>query len=353
MCRGFVVFACFICLSYSRRVQNGVTKLEEQATQPDTLATSLFAASPTIASVSAGSQANSAYTPEGGRAKPSNIRMFTSQADSDVEVLPNLQDNGPAQQDVLAEQKPKKKRKLWRLLAPGLAAMRAAPAIAEASVGTNQLGAAVGFFTNLRVPATLLTGTALGALFIDLKDHNGPKFQYLRTLYQLFAACTIALELSCVFMSTTMGVRLLAGGFDPVATSAVTFLRREFEFEYIACRLAFFTGILSFLSLIGLRIWLTFAEKQPYIARAFVFLLGSIAMFFDAFWRHTVVNYGGYFQMLRRLIYLFVFDFLPSQPLLSTLTMIGFGTASLVSFFLGFRNAHRRTKEAEAIAGSS
>jgi hypothetical protein len=226
--------------------------------------------------------------------------------------------------------------------------MRASPAVAAAavSVGTNQAGAGSGFFANLRVPATLLTGTALGALFVDIKDHNGKNYQYLRTAYQFFAAMTIAFELSCVFMSTTMGVRLLAGGFDPVAVNPVAFLRREFEFEYIACRIAFFTGILSFLSLIALRIWLTFAEKTPMFARGFVCLIASVACYFDAFWRHTVVNYGGYFEMLSRLIYLFFYDFVPKQPFISTLCMFGFTIASVVSFAIGFKRSHLRAKAA-------
>jgi hypothetical protein len=212
-----------------------------------------------------------------------------------------------------------------------------APAIATAATTdtlTNQVGMALGFFNNVRIPATLLAGSALGALFVQLPDTNCKYSRLLRVLYLAFAASTVALELSCVFMSTTMSVRLLAGHFNPMAASAVDFLRREFEFEYIAVRLSFFTGILSFFGFIGFRLWLTFIEKQPYIAKALVFFLLAIASYFGAFWRHTVVNYGGYFSMLARLIKLYCTDFLPKQPFSGGL-LIFFLCGATWSFFKG------------------
>ena len=49
-----------------------------------------------------------------------------------------------------------------------------------------------------------------------------------------------------IFMSTASSNRLLSGQFDPMATSAIALLVREFEWEYVTVRCQFMTGMLAY-----------------------------------------------------------------------------------------------------------
>ena len=55
-------------------------------------------------------------------------------------------------------------------------------------------------------------------------------------------------QLITVFVSTATGVRLFAGGYDPMANDAVHMLVREFELQYLTARLSFFTGLMSLIA---------------------------------------------------------------------------------------------------------
>ena len=87
-------------------------------------------------------------------------------------------------------------------------------------------------------------------LFVKLEDNRG---SWVPRLYSVLMALTILFEVTAVFISTATGVRLSAGGFDPMATDGVSLLIREFEFAFICTRFQFFTGLMTFLSALGLR----------------------------------------------------------------------------------------------------
>ena len=110
------------------------------------------------------------------------------------------------------------------------------------------VGAASGFFGNVRVPAALLTGAALGQLFSKPDDSRG---KWVKDLFAVMMAITAMMEMvsrlqtaaliphvltrfslrhcfqSVVFVSTATATRLMGGGFDPIATDAISFLIRE------------------------------------------------------------------------------------------------------------------------------
>mmetsp|Transcript_6253 Transcript_6253/g.13632 ORF Transcript_6253/g.13632 Transcript_6253/m.13632 type:complete len:278 (-) Transcript_6253:214-1047(-) len=137
----------------------------------------------------------------------------------------------------------------------------------------NCVANAAGFFNNIRTPATLLVIPALNSLWLDLSSTTRrTKHPVAQTLYTVSVMLTVLFELVCVFVATVTGTKLLAGGFDPMGPDAVTLLVREFELPYIATHLTFVSGLVTFLSSIGLRAWIQFGDIHPRTGRALTLL---------------------------------------------------------------------------------
>ena len=97
----------------------------------------------------------------------------------------------------------------------------------------NCVANAAGFFNNVRTPAALLIMPALNALWLDLTSTtHRAKHPVAQTLYTFTVMLTVLLEIVCVFVATVAGTQLLAGGFDPMSSDAVTLLVREVRGVY-------------------------------------------------------------------------------------------------------------------------
>jgi hypothetical protein len=77
-------------------------------------------------------------------------------------------------------------------------------------------------------------------------------------IHTMLVGLTVVLSMSTVFVSTAAGVTLMKGGFNPMAASTMEFMKREFEFAFLATRFQFFTSLLSFLAALALRAWTIF-----------------------------------------------------------------------------------------------
>ena len=115
------------------------------------------------------------------------------------------------------------------------------PAMARrhaAVVCTDYTTAAVTFFSNVRVPATLVAATAIKEAFVlvsvprDLAASQG--WRILRRCYTLLMLFSFSEELSCVFISTGAMMLLQSGTLDTKAPSLVALLARESDTE-VAC----------------------------------------------------------------------------------------------------------------------
>ena len=101
------------------------------------------------------------------------------------------------------------------------------------------------------------------------------KHPVVQSVYTLLVAITLVLEAICVLVSTAQAVRLMAGGFNPMGSDAVTFLIREFELPYIVVRLCFFTGLLSFMASLALRAWVAFVDHHELYAQLMATVFGT------------------------------------------------------------------------------
>ena len=180
----------------------------------------------------------------------------------------------------------------------------------------NQAVAASAFFFNLLTPAALIAAGALNDAFIfvdaqkanedsgmrakfNIARLNEVKWQRLTNAYCFLMIIAFGTQLMTVFMGTIAGCRMLGGHFDPMAENVVAMLVREFEWDYVAVRTQFVTGILAFILAQALRVYKELHQRELLARAASMFLLfcaGQCLAFFNS---HLTV-YGSFVSMLVR-----------------------------------------------------
>jgi len=171
---------------------------------------------------------------------------------------------------------------------------------------TDQTANAAGFFNNIRVPAALLSGAALGQAFamqkIDDDKFDTPSWKRLRTLYTTLMVISVASELLTVLMSTSASTHILAGNFDPMAESCIAMLKREFEWNLVAVQFNFITGMVAFVVAQAIRFYKELSTQLHtfYVARAACWLLGYASLEMLTFFNKHLIFEAGYPQLTWR-----------------------------------------------------
>jgi hypothetical protein len=123
-------------------------------------------------------------------------------------------------------------------------------------------GAAGSFFSNARVPASIVTGSTLGALFalsnFGSSAERSPTEKSLIKIYRLLSWLSFVLSLNAVITSTIATTSILQGEFDPMAETAYLLLKREFEYEFVSVRWSMTVSLLLFIAIVTVRLTLEF-----------------------------------------------------------------------------------------------
>jgi hypothetical protein len=124
-------------------------------------------------------------------------------------------------------------------------------------------GAALSFFTNVRVPAALIAGTSVGSLFslvklVNSEKHGSPFQSWLLKVYHILCLATLILSLNVVVTATAASTTLLLGDHVGMATSAYEFLNREIRYEFVTTRWSYLMANLLFIAGITTRAVLEF-----------------------------------------------------------------------------------------------
>lgn len=121
--------------------------------------------------------------------------------------------------------------------------------------------AAAGYFGSVRIPATMIAGTSLGALFTfskaQTKGKTAAELLVLRS-YHMLVLSSFALAFSTIIISTSATVAMLHGRYNPRAESAYALLRREFDFEFTMTRWMFLMALFLFIAGITIRVIIEF-----------------------------------------------------------------------------------------------
>lgn len=124
-------------------------------------------------------------------------------------------------------------------------------------------GAALSFFTNVRVPAALIASTSFSSLFSLVKLVNSekslpPLHIWLLRFYHTITLATLILSLNVVVTATAASTTLMLGDHVGMATSAYEFLNREIRYEFVTTRWSFLMSNLLLIAGIGSRTLLEF-----------------------------------------------------------------------------------------------
>ena len=122
-------------------------------------------------------------------------------------------------------------------------------------------GAAASFFGNARVPASIIVGSSLGALFVfgsaDTKKRT-PTERFVTRIYQLFSWFAFVLSLNTVITCTVGTTSAMYAGFDPMAETGYSLLKREFEYVFVSTRWSLCILLLLFVIIVTLQLLLSF-----------------------------------------------------------------------------------------------
>ena len=123
-------------------------------------------------------------------------------------------------------------------------------------------GAAGSFFSNARVPASIVTGSSLGALFSlsnfgSSAGRSTTELSFIK-IYRILCWTSFVLSLNAVITATIATTSILHGRFDPMAETTYLLLKREFEYEFVSIRWSMIVGLLLFIAIVALRLILEF-----------------------------------------------------------------------------------------------
>ena len=150
---------------------------------------------------------------------------------------------------------------------------------------------AITYFTSIRVPAALIAGSSLAALFTLAdqarlgKEGATSRLQgFVLLAYHIFALSALVLSLNVVVTATATSNFLLLGTANPMAASAYQFLKREVEYEFALTRVSFHIGMFSFLGCIACRALLEFdLLKRERLRPALLVIFTMSSLFFHLF----------------------------------------------------------------------
>lgn len=170
------------------------------------------------------------------------------------------------------------------------------------AVEHNVLSGVLAELANIRTPAALLGGAALGTMFIVPKPGGNKR---LHLLYTALSTSAFVLQLVCVLCST-LTYTAAASYNEAIAVSAIAFLSEKMQFEFYVIRGSFVYGLFSFLAALMVRAWLTFSsDGEKGSARVMMAILASSGIFLLNFIHHThntlTLCLGG---MTKRLVWL-------------------------------------------------
>lgn len=144
---------------------------------------------------------------------------------------------------------------------------------------------AIQFFTSIRIPAALIAGSSLGALFVMIDRGSRPEREKSKRelvvlfFYYFLAMISLVLSLNVIVTATSASNTMLIGGYNQGTASPYEFLMREVHFEFILTRWSFYTALLCFLKAITCRALLEFDILHKNRVRSALLVVTSMTGF--------------------------------------------------------------------------
>lgn len=195
---------------------------------------------------------------------------------------------------------------------------------------------ASGYFGSIRIPATLIAGSSLGALFtfsgVQLENKSAAELLILR-LYHAFVLTSFALALSTIIISTSATITMLHGRFDARAETAYELLRREFDFEFSITRWTYLVALISFIAGVNNRVILEFnllGKDRRFHLLALVSTMVSIATNMLSYINRTLYCWPNLWHLTIHVMKLFFYEALSEGNALQTISLLS-GVVALLT----------------------
>ena len=127
--------------------------------------------------------------------------------------------------------------------------------------------AAYEWCVNLGNPSALVAGAVIATIYenissgtLEIKKDDHPHVKFAKRLTRVLLLSAFALEVMSIFVTTVTGTMLMSKTEDALDamvevtkdTTPLSFLRHNFEFEYLTARITFLQGLLNWLMAIAL-----------------------------------------------------------------------------------------------------
>lgn len=141
---------------------------------------------------------------------------------------------------------------------------------------------AITFFTDIRLPASLIAGFGLSAFFVLSQRTAAPEKESSRLsifvlfLHQAFSLSSLLLSFNTIVTTTNAANRLMVRSTNRLAHSTYDFLMREMPYEFLSTNWGFYSSIFCFLGSVACRAMLDFNLLKRNRVRSALMVLFSM-----------------------------------------------------------------------------
>lgn len=159
----------------------------------------------------------------------------------------------------------------------------------------DQTREAIEYFGTERVPAALIAGATLGMLFAyPLARGDAPLAALSKRIYMLLATTSICNTLCSVFAASLAIVRLLGHEHEPMAKDPLVMMLREVPLFFLAVRVHYLTGLLTFVSALAVRMFTDYLPGSPTFAKGLVCLCCATLLYMLALFNSTLIHFASF-----------------------------------------------------------
>ena len=191
--------------------------------------------------------------------------------------------------------------------------------------------------SNLGAPSALVAGAVIGTLYenmrsgdLELLEGDTKTVKLCKQATHTLLLSAFVLEVVCIFVTTVMGTVLLSRPLDlmdnatPITSDAtpLSFLKGNFEFEYLTARITFLQGLFNWLAAVALNHVIPNSRISIHQQRMNRFIgstLFSTVVLMLSFYNGHMTFYSNYCHMLMQWMRVFWTRFIwrwPVRPLI-------------------------------------
>jgi len=169
---------------------------------------------------------------------------------------------------------------------------------------------------NLGAPAALIAGAVIATLYENIRGgqlelHKGDSAYIMaaKKMTSLLLLSAFAMQTVSIFVTTVTGTMLRSRDFSSMqtsATSALGFLRENFEFELLTSRLSFLQGLLNWLAGVALEYTIPRKGEGRAAKKMDQFIavsLTTLIILLISFYNTHLTFYCNYWQMIVRWVH--------------------------------------------------